>query len=71
MIQSTKQRYRQDDMNKNIIYCQYVVQLNKMVGLWCLTPLSRIFQLFRDGHAVLLVEETGVPGESHRHVESR
>jgi len=32
------------------------------LGLWCLT----IFQLFRGCHAVLLVEETGVPGESHR-----
>jgi hypothetical protein len=29
-------------------------------GLWCLTPLPTIFQLYRRG---LLVEETGVPGE--------
>ena len=29
-------------------------------GLLCLTPLSTIFQLYRD-ESVLLVEETGVP----------
>ena len=32
--------------------------------LWCLTPLSTIFQLFR--WSVLLVEETGVHGANHR-----
>jgi hypothetical protein len=32
-------------------------------------PLSTIFQLYRGGH-VLLVEETGVPGENHRPVAS-
>ena len=31
------------------------------LGLWCLTPLSTIFQL----RLVLLMEETGVPGENH------
>ena len=35
-----------------------------LVGLWCLTPLSTTFQLYRD--SVLLVEKTGVPGENHR-----
>jgi hypothetical protein len=31
----------------------------------CLTPLSTIFQLYRDGYfIVILVEETRVPGEN-------
>ena len=34
-----------------------------LVGLWCLMPLSTIFQLYRE--LVLLVEETRVPGEKN------
>ena len=37
--------------------------------LWCSTPLSTICQLYRGG-SVLLVKETGVPGEYHRPVAS-
>jgi len=34
-------------------------------GLWCLTPLSTICLLYL-WQSVLLVEETGVPGENHQ-----
>ena len=33
--------------------------------IWCLTRLATIFQLYRGG-SVLLMKETGVPGENHR-----
>ena len=33
--------------------------------LWCLTPLSTIYQLYR-GRSVLLAEESGVPRENHQ-----
>ena len=33
------------------------------IGLWCVTLLSTIFQLYQ-WQSVLLVEETGVPGEN-------
>ena len=35
------------------------------MSLWYLLQLSTMLQLYR-GSQVLLVEETGVPGENHR-----
>ena len=42
---------------------QHVYQFND--GLWCLTSLSTIFQLYR-GSQFFLVEETGMLGENNR-----
>jgi hypothetical protein len=47
-----------------------LVMSSKWLWLRCLTSLSTIFQLYGGGHAVLLVEETDVPGETHWTVES-
>ena len=35
------------------------------LGSWCLTPLSTIFSV-TSWRSVFLVEETGVPGKTHR-----
>ena len=45
------------------------IQLIRL-GLWCFTPLSTIFRLYRDDQFFFLVEETGAPRENHRPVES-
>jgi hypothetical protein len=45
-----------EQMNTNMVI--------RMMGI-CLTPLSTIFQLYIRW-SVLLMEETGVPGENHR-----
>jgi len=35
------------------------------LGLWCLTPLSRIFSVI-SWRPVILMEKSGVPGENHQ-----
>jgi hypothetical protein len=46
-----------------ILSSQNISRAKLGLGLWCLTPHSTIFQLYRGG--VLLVEENGGPGEKH------
>ena len=49
------------------VFISSVSALLFCVGLWCLTPLSTIFQIPSiSWRSLLLVEETGVPGKNHR-----
>jgi hypothetical protein len=57
-------------------FCSLILGMNNLIiktgcGLWlrCLTPLSTNISVI-SCRSVLLVEETGVPGENHRPVAS-
>jgi hypothetical protein len=48
----------------NVHYKEMGIEMDGLIGLWCLMPLSTIFQLYR-GSQFYLVEETGVSGENN------
>ena len=53
---------RNNTQNKR---CRSIRMCIIRLGSWCLTPLSTIFHII-SWRSVLLMEETGVPGENHQ-----
>jgi len=60
---NTKYRQYNDQTGREQVQHYINAIQNEGVGLWCLPPLISWL-------SVLLVEETGVPGENHRPVAS-
>ena len=58
---SEKKRF---DIFYVIALSEITVKVIRGLGLWCLTPLSTHISVIL-WQSVLLVEETGVPGENH------